>query len=208
MIFLVGDNQQPEQTFDRQRVSDLTDKSLMRRLKEGNDDAATALYLRYAQRLQRLADAQVSPGMAVRVDPEGVVQSVFRTFFRRAASGQYEVAEKEDLWKLLLVMALNKIRSAGAFHRAAKRDLGKTQTLPGQLGNATEGNETALNILKLTIQEVVGDLPEEQRIIVWLRIEGHEVSEIAEQTGRAKRSVERILQSFRQKLSDSISESP
>jgi RNA polymerase sigma-70 factor, ECF subfamily len=208
MIRLVSDNQKPEQSFDRQQMSDLTDKSLMRRLKEGSEDAATALYLRYAQRLQQLTDAQVSPGMAVRVDPEGVVQSVFRTFFRRTASGQYEVAEKEDLWKLLLVMALNKIRSAGSFHRAAKRDLKKTQALPGQIDDSADGNETALTILKLTVAEVVGDLPEDQREIVWLRIEGHEVAEIAEKTGRAKRSVERILQTFRQKLSDSIVDGP
>lgn len=208
MIRPVSDNQKSDQSFDRHQMSELTDKSLMRRLKEGNEDAATALYLRYAQRLQQLADAQVSPGMAVRVDPEGVVQSVFRTFFRRTASGQYEVAEKEDLWKLLLVMALNKIRSAGSFHRAAKRDLKRTQVLPGQVDDSAEGNETALTILKLTVAEVVGDLPEDQREIVWLRIEGHEVTEIAEKTGRAKRSVERILQTFRQKLSDSIVDGP
>ncbi len=201
----VGNNEDLER-LNREKLAELTDRSLMRRLREGSDDAATTLYLRYAQRLRRLANAQVSPHMALRVDPEGVVQSVFRTFFRRASSGQYEVAEKEDLWKLLLVMSLNKIRTAGTHHRASKRDQGKTCSLSNiDDGNAAE-NEEAFHVLKLTIEEVVGNLPEDQRNIVWLRIEGHEVSEIAEKTGRAKRSIERILQAFRQKLNDQIVE--
>jgi DNA-directed RNA polymerase specialized sigma24 family protein len=37
--------------------------------------------------------------------------------------------------------------------------------------------------------------------MVQLRIEGYEVAEIAHQTGRAKRTVERILQESRKKLS-------
>ena len=45
------------------------------------------------------------------------------SFFRKAGSGDYEVPHGEDLWKLFLVMALNKVRAKGAFHRAAKRDI-------------------------------------------------------------------------------------
>ncbi len=203
---IVDEYDNPNAPLDRKQLGELTDRSLMRRMRDGSDDAATTLYLRYAQRLRRLADSQVSPHMALRVDPEGVVQSVFRTFFRRAASGQYEVAEKEDLWKLLLVMSLNKIRTAGSYHRAEKRNQAKTCPLPDQLGENFSDSEEALQILKLTIDEVVGNLPEDQRRIVWLRIEGHEVVDIAEKTGRAKRSVERILQAFRIKLNDQITE--
>jgi DNA-directed RNA polymerase specialized sigma24 family protein len=39
-----------------------------------------------------------------------------------------------------------------------------------------------------------------------LRIDGHEVAEIAEDVGRSKRSVERVLQDFRQRMSDLIRE--
>lgn len=189
-----------------QSLSELTDRSLLKRFRSGSEDAAAALYLRYAQRLQRLADAQVGPELAVRMDPEGLVQSVFRTFFRRAASGQYDVGDQEDLWKLLLVMALNKIRSAGSYHRASKRDIAVTQTLPDQVADGVRrpDDEMALNILKLTIEELLSGLPVEQQQMILLRIEGHEVNEIAAHTGRAKRSVERILQSFRQQLQKQI----
>src|SRR5947209_3624365 len=79
-----------------------TDHSLLRRLQDGQRDASTELYLRYAERLLSLAAAQSSFNLARRVDPEDIVQSVFRTFFRRASLGHYTVPQGEELWKLLL----------------------------------------------------------------------------------------------------------
>ncbi len=199
------DNDENSNASDKS--SEQTDRTLLQRFQAGESDAATALYLRYADRLQRLADHQTSPKMAVRVDPEGVVQSVFRTFFRRASSGQYQVAQGEDLWNLFLVIALNKIRSTAKHHRAAKRDVAKTHSLSefGPSGrDQSLREEEALNILRLTIEELLHELPENQKQIVFLRIDGYEVAEIAEKTARAKRSVERILQNFRSRLKSMI----
>jgi RNA polymerase sigma-70 factor, ECF subfamily len=186
-----------------------SDHSLLRRYRRGQDDAPTLLYLRYAERLRALAAAQRSPGLAARVDPEDIVQSVFRTFFRRAAEGQYDVPEGEEIWKLLLVIGLHKIRAVGAFHRAARRDV--RQTAGGEayelaLGTEAGQDESALNVLRLVIDEVLAELPPSHRPIVELRIEGHEVSEIARQVQRSKRTVERVLQEFRQRLDSQIRE--
>ena len=60
-----------------------SDHSLVRRFRHGQEDAPTKLYIRYAQRLHALATKQTSNELARRVDPEDIVQSVFRTFFRR-----------------------------------------------------------------------------------------------------------------------------
>ena len=57
-----------------------------------------------------------------------------------------------------------------------------------------------MTILRLTIEDLIGSLPTGQQDIVTLRIEGNEVKTIATQTGRSKRSVERILQRFREGL--------
>src|SRR5437762_486755 len=100
-----------------------TDSSLLRRLREGNQDAATKLYLRYAERLRLLARAECSPDLARRIDADDIVQSVFASFFQGVNRGLYEVPAGEELWKLFLVIALNKIRAKGVFHRAAKRDV-------------------------------------------------------------------------------------
>ena len=192
----------------QREYAEMPDEKLLARFREGSEDAATALYFRYASRLQNLADNQSAPRMAVRMDTEGVVQSVFRTFFRRAKSGQYEVADGEDLWNLFLVIALNKIRTTAKHHRAQKRDVEKTQTLADSAGTPNASTdireEEALNVLKLTINELLEKLPNSNKDIVFLRIDGFEVSEIAEKTGRAKRTVERIIQNFKRRLKEII----
>lgn len=197
----------PEPCNDAVGGEELTDRMLLHRFQAGSDEAATALYVRYVQRLEQLAHAQIDPAAVVRMDPEGIVQSVFRTFFRRVSGGQYDVGDREDLWKLLLVIALNKIRSTGAFHRAARRSIRRTEPLNADRPPASADSEPqAVSVLRMTIDEIVADLPAGCDEIVRLRIEGFEVGEIARKTGRAKRSVERILQDFRRRLKATLAE--
>jgi RNA polymerase sigma factor (sigma-70 family) len=187
-----------------------SDHSLLERYRRGHDDAPTQLYLRYAERLRALAARASSPGLSARVDPEDIVQSVFRTFFRRAAQGQYEIPEGEEIWKLLLVMALNKIRSLGEYHRAARRDFRRTasgEAYDQTFESKTDEDASALTILRLVVDEVLESLPPGHRPIAEMRIEGYEMAEIAEQTQRSKRTVERVLQEFRQRLDAKIRES-
>lgn len=186
----------------------VSDQELLSRFRQGQRDAATLLYLRYADRLCALANAQCAPDLKAKLDPEDIVQSVFRTFFRRASQGQYAVPEGEDLWKLFLVIALNKIRATGAYFHAAKRDTRNTVSGQGLehllTARPNQGDHVALSLLQLVIEEVLAKLPTSQRQVIELRMEGHEIDEIAAKTGRAKRSIERILQGFRHSLSHEL----
>lgn len=174
---------------------------LIRRLKQGDQDAATAIYLRYAERLLQLAKSQTPDLLQSRIDPEEIVQSVFRTFFRRAADGQYVAPEGDELWKLFLVMALNKIRTRGAFHRAKKRDYRRTvQGLEPEDAANQDDTQEAYQVLRLSIEDFIEQYPDQHRDVVRLRIEGFEVNQIAEKLQRSKRTVERILQGFREQL--------
>src|SRR5579859_5676941 len=103
-----------------------SDHSLVRRFRQGNQDAANLLYHRYAQRLLTLVRARQFPDLASLVDSEDIVQSVFGSFFRRVSRDMYDVPAGEELWHLFLVLTLNKIRAKGVFHRAAKRDVRRT----------------------------------------------------------------------------------
>ena len=149
----------------------------MRRFKGGRSDAAAALYVRYAKRLQHLANHQSSSELSYRVSSEEIVQSVFRTFFRRAGSGQYDVADGDDLWKLFLVIAFNKIRKASEFHHARKRDVHRTRSFDHdflETESVSDGNqEVAHLVLKMTVDECLEDLPVGHADIVRMRIEGH-----------------------------------
>jgi RNA polymerase sigma-70 factor (ECF subfamily) len=64
-----------------------SDGSLIRRFRLGEDDAATQLYKRYAERLHRLAQRNTALDLTRRFDAEDVVQSVFRTFYTTSRTG-------------------------------------------------------------------------------------------------------------------------
>jgi RNA polymerase sigma-70 factor (ECF subfamily) len=178
-------------------------------LRAGSEDAATQLYLRYARRLQQLARARCSPDLARRIDADDIVQSVFTSFFRGVVQGFYDVMTGEEAWRLLLVIALNKIRAKGNFHRAARRDVRRTagaEALHDDGLPDPEADATALTSLRLVIDEVLAALPEDHRQIVLLRIEEYQVDEIAERTRRSRRTVERVLQDFRRRLTRVLEE--
>jgi RNA polymerase sigma-70 factor (ECF subfamily) len=180
-----------------------SDWELLERFRRGEQFAATALYVRYAPRLLALARSRCSPGLAHRLDSEDIVQSVFRRFFRRAKKGGYEVPEGAELWKLLLVIALNKIRNAEAYHRAGKRDVGTTATTAGleETLAAGAGSHDGAH-LSLVVSEALERLSPPLREIVQLRLYGYEVREIAEMTDRSLRTVERMLQESRAELTN------
>jgi RNA polymerase sigma-70 factor (ECF subfamily) len=189
-------------------LGERSDRSLLRRFRRGEDDAATALYLRYAHRLLALTRTQASAELTRLNEPEDIVQSVFLSFFRKAADGMYSVPEGEELWNLFLVITLNKIRAKGNYFRARKRDVRRNvgaevpETDPG----ASAPDDLALAELQSVIRDLLAELAPKSAEIVEMRIAGHEVAEIARVSKRSLRTVERTLQDFRRKLSDTLHE--
>jgi RNA polymerase sigma-70 factor, ECF subfamily len=196
-------HEDPDQEARDHAETEPSDHSLVRRFRQGNQDAANLLYHRYAHRLLTLVRARQFPDLASLVDSEDIVQSVFGSFFRRVSRDMYDVPAGEELWHLFLVITLNKIRAKGVFHRAAKRDVRRTIGGQGidQYPDGPKSGEHAYVLLKLAVEEALDGLPAQHRLAVQLRMEGHEVAEIARMMGRGKRSVERILQECREKLS-------
>lgn len=185
----------------------LSDHSLVNRIRGGEQEAATQLYLKYSARLQSWASSRTSSAFASRFDEEDVVQSVFRTFFRRVNEGLYDVPPGDELWQLLLVIALNKIRKLANHHRAQKRDVGKTQgsevlDLAGD--ESMSSDEASLHVLQIVLDELLRTMTEVQREIIRHRIEGYKTDDIAERTGRSSRTVERVLRDFRHKLNEQL----
>src|SRR5436309_12594638 len=141
----------------------LSDRRLLERFQNGDREAAGLLYARYADRLRALTRRKSSTALACRLDPDDIVQSVFRNFFHAAREGGYDVPPGEDLWKLLLVIALNKIRARGTFHRAAKRDVRRTRRIEGMdpytLAKENPHGQTGSTFLKLAAEEALAQLP-------------------------------------------------
>lgn len=184
-----------------------TDKTLLRNVRGGSESAASQLYERYAGQLHALAKRQLARETSGRLDSDDVTQSVFRTLFRRLQDGQYDVPAGESIWRLLTTIALNKVRTVGAHHRAAKRDIRRTTSSDNVVleAQAVSADETAAHELRLTIATLLDNLGQSEQTIIQLRLDGHDVNSIAKLTGRSKRTVERVLQGFREMLRQTLS---
>lgn len=66
---------------------------LLTRLREGDEGAAEEIFREYSARLIALARSRLGDRLRAKVDPEDVLQSVFRTFFLRYAGGQYDLSK-------------------------------------------------------------------------------------------------------------------
>lgn len=185
-------------------IAESADHELLQELQNGNNRAATQLYKRYAQRLRALAEKKTGKDLAQRFDSEDVIQSVFRCFFERARSGLYKVPSGGDLWPLLLVIALQKVRSYGTYHRASCRDVRREQStedaLTLRLPDQRVNPEQPQSLLKLIAEETLDQLPPFHRQVARLRLEGFDHQEIAHQTARSKRTIERVFQESREIL--------
>jgi RNA polymerase sigma-70 factor, ECF subfamily len=194
---------------DRPPDGSVSDNSLVRRLRAGSETAADRLHDRYVARLRALARAKLSADMAGRVDADDIVQSVFRRFFQAAAREDYDAPAGEDLWDLLLVITLNRVRSEAAYQRAAKRDIRRTVKSGADddpLAAVADRDDSAAAALRLHVAEALERLPADYQRVVELRMDGYEVAEIASSIGRAKRTVERLLQEARGVLRSALIE--
>ena len=95
----------------------------IRRIRAGDDQAARELVERYEPVIRcevrlRLRD----PRLYSRFDWTDICQSVMASFFVRAAAGQYDLEQPDQLLRLLVVMTRHKLANQERRHRAEMRD--------------------------------------------------------------------------------------
>src|SRR5687768_8087141 len=74
------------------------------RLRSGEDEAARELLDRYSAQLVALARRRLGARLALKVDADDVLQSVFRTFFRRLGVGHLVLRDWASLTGLLSLL--------------------------------------------------------------------------------------------------------
>jgi RNA polymerase sigma factor (sigma-70 family) len=176
---------------------------LVARLRGGDAEAAEAIFVRYAQRLTGLAEQQLSRKLAARLDGADVVQSVFRTFFRRSAAGEFRIDSSAELWRLLVRITLQKARAYGRRHTAQVRDV--SGEAPGgaallHQAVAHEPGPAEAAALVDQIQQLLRGLPVLYCDLLQLRLEGCSVSDTAARLGVSRRTVYRGLHLLQQRL--------
>jgi len=170
----------------------------VRALAAGDEQVANDFWDQYGARLQGLAAEYLTTRLQRRVSPEDVVQSVCRTFLMRARAGQFDLADRDSLWRLLCAITLTKIRQQARFHgrqkRTAQRErqLGDTG-LQGWDAPAAEPTPAEAAEFADQLQQLLTGMDDEERRVVLLRLEDRTCDEVAEQLGCSERTVRRIL---------------
>ena len=90
----------------------------------------------YFRELLLLARNHLDPRIRRRVGAEDVLQSMYCSFCRRQQRGDFDLAGRDDLRKLLVTITLRKARNAAHHHRQAKRDVGREQDTPAVLSDS------------------------------------------------------------------------
>src|SRR5260370_1845041 len=166
---------------------------LVERLQGGDPQAAEEVFARYAQRLTCLAEQHLSRKLAARLDGADVVQSVFRTFFRRSAAGEFRIDSTAELWRLLVRITLRKARAYGRQHTAGVRDVAAEAPGGGAAflieALAHEPGPAEAAALVDQIQELLRGLPALYCDLLQLRLEGHSMSDTAARLGVSRPAV-------------------
>src|SRR5206468_1068972 len=98
-------------------------EGFLRRVRGGDAEAAAELVRRYEPAIRLEARYRLRDARLRRVfDTLDVCQLVLASFFTRAALGQYDLKEPQDLVKLLVVMAHNKAVALARGQRRQRRD--------------------------------------------------------------------------------------
>jgi DNA-directed RNA polymerase specialized sigma24 family protein len=176
----------------------------------GDPEAVQKLWELYFHRLVRLARKRLRHAPRRVADEEDVALSAFDSFCRGAEQGRFpQLADRDDLWQLLVVLTARKARILIHHENRQKRGGGKVQdeaALAGEdeaeppleqvLGReptpefAAEVAEECRRLL-----ECLGDA--ELRALALWKMEGYTNDEIARMLGCALRTVERRLKVIR-----------
>jgi RNA polymerase sigma factor (sigma-70 family) len=182
--------------------SDGSVTGLLGPLQAGDPAAVEQLWQRYFPRLAGLARTKL-PGSVRRIaDEEDVACSALASFCRHAGEGRFpEVRDRDSLWRLLVVITSRKAAHQVRDQTCRKRGDGEVGSLEDDsVFRETLSREPTPELaaqMEEEYQRLLGALPEEQRQVAVLKMEGHSNAEIAGQLGVADRTVKRRLESIR-----------
>jgi ECF sigma factor len=174
-----------------------------------SNEAAAAIWQRYAPGLLALARRNLDQRLRQRVDEDDVLQSMYKSFCLRQQRGEFDLASRDDLWHILVTITLRKVRNLAKQHGRERRDYHRERSAqPDQApheaceqlpADAPTPEEVAVfnEELKRRLQVLSSEL---RRIALW-KLEGYTNEEIAgsDRLNCSLRTVERKLERIRGK---------
>jgi RNA polymerase sigma-70 factor (ECF subfamily) len=178
----------------------------MARLRAGDQDAAREIFQRFAGGLIGLAYERLDRLVRTKVDPEDVVQSVFKSFFLRYIEGRFDLGDWDSLWGLLVCITLRKcgreIKHFHGPHHDVRRELSAAEgeAIGGWDVLAREPTPAEAVMLADTVEQFLRELEPRERRVLELRLQGCTVPEISAEVDRTEHTVEGILRKIRKRL--------
>jgi len=172
------------------------------------DDAGREMLARYAAALLALVRRRCDRRLAAKADPEDVLQSVLRTFFRRLDAGTVELRDWGSLWGFLALATLRKCRRNADRYGTASRDVGREVSLfvpgadaPWEFYVPARGptpEEEA--VFDEELERLLAGLKDRDRRIVRLMLEGESTSGAAASLDCSERTVHRAMVRVRDRV--------
>jgi RNA polymerase sigma-70 factor (ECF subfamily) len=156
------------------------------RIRAGDEQAAAELVRRYEPHIRRIVRLNLEDQRLARLfDSMDVCQEVMLSFFVRAAAGQYDLDEPDQLLKLLVTMARNKLASAARRLRNRRRDQRRTVDAADALAQVASPEPTPSRVAagKELLEAVHRQLSDEERQLADLRGQGLAWADIAARLG-------------------------
>jgi RNA polymerase sigma-70 factor (ECF subfamily) len=180
-------------------------QDLIRRIRAGEEAAAAELVQRYEPAIRRAARIRLAHSKLRRLlDSTDISQSVFASFFVRAALGQYELDTPEHLLSLLVTMSRNKLADHARQQAAARRDYRRARNggYVGAKGSAVDPSPRQQVATSELVREFRRRLSQEERCLAEQRARGRSWADIAAEEGgtgealrkKLARAIDRISQ--------------
>jgi hypothetical protein len=173
-----------------------TFQELIARVRAGDAQAAEQLFRQFEPYVRRAVRIRLVDRRLRRVlDSSDICQSVFGSFFVRAALGQYDLNEPRQALALLVDMGRKKLIEQERKERAQRRDFRRSQggeVLP-QTAFATDDTPSRQVALGELVAEVRKRLSEEERTLAEERAEGRGWDEIAADRGGSAEALRKKL---------------
>src|SRR5262245_38967005 len=169
-------------------MSDLdTFTDLIRRIRAGDERAAEELVRQYEPLIRRVVRLHLEDQRLSRLfDSADVCQSVLASFFVRAAAGQYDLERPDQLVRLLVKMARNKLASEARRQGRQRRDHRRTADPDPEVLEqvaAAEPSPSQLVAGQELLHAFRQRLSDEERQLADLRGQGLGWADIAERLG-------------------------
>jgi RNA polymerase sigma-70 factor (ECF subfamily) len=163
-------------------------RDLLRRVRAGDQEAARVLVRRYEPEIRRAVHAPLNDlHLRHLLDSMDICQAVLANFFVRVADNQFELNEPEELLKLFVTMARNRLLDESRRQKAGRRDhRRRVNDLSEHCLAGIAGDEPTPSHIVSTrelIEEVSRRLSAEDRELLEQRALGHEWTFLAEQRG-------------------------